>query len=178
MESSARFPERDATDLLEMRENNQSKNTQRSKKTWIKVFDLWRAERSDVRKLEEIPENELDDFLCRSYAEVRKPNGCYIINSQQNYMLVQFGNNWIEKNSSDYQIGLGLGPCPIWKSSEFFSSNYFQIGQHVILLHIQIKHGVHTFNINITHIMAPGEWNADEQNKGDYISQLLYVSLY
>jgi len=30
MESSARFPEIDATDLLEMRENNQSKNTQRS----------------------------------------------------------------------------------------------------------------------------------------------------
>ena len=32
MESSARFPEIDATDLLEMRENNQNKNTQRSKK--------------------------------------------------------------------------------------------------------------------------------------------------
>ena len=25
---------------------------------------------------------------------------------------------------------------PIWQSSEFFSSNYFQIGQHVVLLHI------------------------------------------
>jgi len=34
MESSARFPEIDATDLLEMRENNQTKNTQRSTKTW------------------------------------------------------------------------------------------------------------------------------------------------
>ena len=49
MESSARFPEIEATDLLEMRENNQNKNTQRSTKTWIKVFDLWRAERSEVR---------------------------------------------------------------------------------------------------------------------------------
>ena len=36
-------------------------------------------------------------------------------------MLVQFGNNWIR---------------PIWQSSEFFSSNYFQIGQHLVLLHI------------------------------------------
>jgi len=41
MESSARFPERDAADLLEMRENNQNKNTQRSKKkNCVKVFDL------------------------------------------------------------------------------------------------------------------------------------------
>ena len=39
------------------------------------------------------------------------------------------------KNSSDSQIGLGLR-----LSSEFFSSNYFQIGQHVILLHTLIVH--------------------------------------
>ena len=44
MDSSARFREIDATDLLEVRENNQSKNTQRSTGTWVKVFDLWRAE--------------------------------------------------------------------------------------------------------------------------------------
>ena len=63
MESSARFPEINATDLLEMRENSLNKNTQRSRKTWIKVFDLWRAERSKVRNLDEIPEHELDDVL-------------------------------------------------------------------------------------------------------------------
>ena len=34
MRSSARFPEIDATDLLEMRENNQNKNTERSTKSW------------------------------------------------------------------------------------------------------------------------------------------------
>ena len=50
MESLAWFPEIDATDLLEMRDNNQNKNTERSKKK--KVFDLWRAEQSLVRKLE------------------------------------------------------------------------------------------------------------------------------
>ena len=61
--------------------NKQNKNTQRSRKTWIKVFD-----------------------------------------------------------SSDCQIGLGLRPRPIWKSLEFFSSNhYFQIGQHVVPLHIVMK---------------------------------------
>ena len=54
MEPSARFPEIDATDLFEMRENNQNKNTQRSTKYWVKAFDLWRAEESEVRKPEEI----------------------------------------------------------------------------------------------------------------------------
>jgi len=28
-----------------------------------------------VRKLKEIPEDELDDVLCRFYAEIRKQNG-------------------------------------------------------------------------------------------------------
>ena len=52
MESLARFPEIDATDLLKMRENNQNRNTERSTQNWVKVFDLWRAELSSVRKLE------------------------------------------------------------------------------------------------------------------------------
>ena len=54
----------------------------------------------------------------------------------------------------------------IWLSSEFFSYNYFQIGQHVVLLHIQVERGS-TFtltcelsyiasilfaNVNFTHI--------------------------
>ena len=45
-------------------------------------------------------------------------------------MLFQFGNNWIQKI---VQFG-----SPIWQSEEFFSSSYFQIGQHVVLLRIQI----------------------------------------
>ena len=105
MESSASFPEIDATGLLKMRENTQNNNTQRSRKTWIKVFDLRRAGRSEARKLEEIPEQELNDV-----------------------------------NSSDCQIRLGLRIRPSWKSSEFFPSNYFQIGQHVVLLHILITY--------------------------------------
>ena len=50
-----------------------------------------------MRKREEIPEHELKDILCRFYVEIRKQNGCYIINRLQDYMLVQFGNNWIHK---------------------------------------------------------------------------------
>ena len=49
-------------------------------------------------------------------------------------MLVQFGNNWIQKIPQTAK----LDEAVIWQSEEFFSSNYFQIGQHVVLLHIQI----------------------------------------
>ena len=45
-------------------------------------------------------------------------------------MLVQFGNNWIQKIPRTAK----LDEAVIWQSSEFFSSNYFQIGQHVVLL--------------------------------------------
>ena len=48
-------------------------------------------------------------------------------------MLVQFGNNWMQK----IQRTAKLDSAIIWQSSEFFSSNYFQIGQHVVLLHVQ-----------------------------------------
>ena len=41
-------------------------------------------------------------------------------------MLVQFGDNWIQK-------------IPLTAKLEFFSSNYFQIGQHVVLLHVLIR---------------------------------------
>ena len=44
-------------------------------------------------------------------------------------MLVQLGNNWIQKIPLTAKLG-----CP----RNFFSSRYFQIGQHVVLLHIQI----------------------------------------
>ena len=43
--------------------------------------------------------------------------------------------NWQVKKKI---LGLPNWTRPIWKSSEFFSSNYFQIGQHVVLFHIQI----------------------------------------
>ena len=53
-------------------------------------------------------------------------------------MLVQFGNNWIQKVPLTAKLDSACGLVKFWLSSEFFSSNYFQIGQHVVLLHIQI----------------------------------------
>ena len=53
-------------------------------------------------------------------------------------MLVQFGNNWIQKIPLTAKLDEAAGRVQFWLSSEFFSSNYFQIGQHVVLLHMQI----------------------------------------
>ena len=54
-------------------------------------------------------------------------------------MLVQFGNNWIQiQIPLTAKLDSAWGLVQFWLSSEFFSSNYFQIGQHVVLLHIQI----------------------------------------
>ena len=53
-------------------------------------------------------------------------------------MLVQFGNNWIQKIPLTAKLDSACGLVQFWLFSEFFSSNYFQIGQHVVLLHIQI----------------------------------------
>ena len=52
-------------------------------------------------------------------------------------MLVQFGNNWIQKIPLTAKLDEAYGLVQFCLSSEFFSSNYFQIGQHVVLLHIQ-----------------------------------------
>ena len=52
-------------------------------------------------------------------------------------MLVQFGNNRIQKIPLTAKLDSARGLVQFWLSSEFFSSNYFQIGQHVVLLHIQ-----------------------------------------
>ena len=52
-------------------------------------------------------------------------------------MLVQFGNNWIQKIPLTAKYDSACGLVQFWLSSEFFSSNYFQIGQHLVLLHIQ-----------------------------------------
>ena len=53
-------------------------------------------------------------------------------------MPVQFGNNWIQKMPLTAKLDTAYCLLLFWLSSEFFSSNYFQTGQHVVLLHIQI----------------------------------------
>ena len=63
-------------------------------------------------------------------------------------MLVQFGNNWIQKIALVAKLDSACGLVQFWLSSEFFSSNYFQIGQHVVLLHKQIKRFLHSSEAN------------------------------
>ena len=53
---------------------------------------------------------------------------------------------FLSKNSSDSQIGLGLRPRPILAVLGIFLSNYFQIGQHVVLLRIQIRPSIFALN--------------------------------
>ena len=55
-------------------------------------------------------------------------------------MLVQYGNNWIQNIPLTAKLDSASGLVQFWLSSEFFSSNYLQIGQHVVLLHILIIH--------------------------------------
>ena len=67
-------------------------------------------------------------------------------------MLVQFGNNWIQKIPLTAKLDSAYGLVQFWLSSEFFSSNYFQIGQQVVLLHILISPCYHS---TVFHIFGP-----------------------
>ena len=51
-------------------------------------------------------------------------------------MLVQFGNNWIKKIPQTAKLDSAYGLVQFWLPSKFLSSNYFLIGEHVVLLHM------------------------------------------
>ncbi len=53
-------------------------------------------------------------------------------------MLVQFGNNLMKKIPLTAKLDEAVGRVQFWLPSDFFSSNYFQVGQHVVQLRIQI----------------------------------------
>ena len=68
MESSARFPEIDATDLLEMWENNQNKNTQRSTKKKKKGLTCGVLSEAKWESSRRFPNTSLTTFLgCLAY---------------------------------------------------------------------------------------------------------------
>ena len=69
-------------------------------------------------------------------------------------MLVQFGNNWIQKIPLTAKLDSACGLVQFWLSSEFFSSNYFQIGQHVVLLHILIEIIKRLCYVNLVHLLV------------------------
>ena len=51
-------------------------------------------------------------------------------------MLVQFGNNWIQKIPRTAKLDSAYDLIQFGSPrKKIFSSNYFQIGQHVVLLH-------------------------------------------
>ena len=86
-------------------------------------------------------------------------------------MLVQFGNNWIQKIPLTAKLDSACGLVQFWLSSEFFSSNYFQIGQH---LHLQENDTVFTdkkqvaelFNEHFVHI-ADGVGEITDHHYGE-----------
>lgn len=75
LSTSNRFSIATAQNLEDLREKSRNKNTKKSTQTWLKVFDAWRNERGEPRKLEEIPAEELDGVLCRFFVEIRKQDG-------------------------------------------------------------------------------------------------------
>ena len=72
----------------------------------------------------------------------------YIISQKKKYFPknVQFGNFFSQKIPLTAKLDSAYGLVQFWLSSEFFSSNYFQIGQHVVLLHIQIRPSIFALN--------------------------------
>ena len=79
--------------------------------------------------MDEFKEMRIFKVFCTLEGEIFVMFSCFCTD----YLLAQFGNNWIQQNTLEYQIGRGRRPRPIWQSEEFFESSYFQIGQHVVL---------------------------------------------
>ena len=53
-------------------------------------------------------------------------------------MLLQFGNNWVKKIPLRAKLDQAYGLVQFFAVLGIFSSNHFQFGQHVVLLHRQI----------------------------------------
>ena len=97
MESSARFPEIDATDLLEMRENNQNKNTQRStKKNGLKCLTYGVLSEAKWESLRSFPNKSLTTFFgCSAYGLVQ-------FLAVLRIFLIQLFPNWTACSSITY----------------------------------------------------------------------------
>ena len=70
-----RFPTLPEEELTNRRGKNQNQNTSKSTKTWLNVFNEWKVQRKEARKLEDIPSHEPDAILCRFFTEMRKKDG-------------------------------------------------------------------------------------------------------
>ena len=62
--ANERFPSLREEEVTNQRKQNENKNTSRTTKTWLNVFNEWKVQRKEDRNFEDIPVNELDAVLC------------------------------------------------------------------------------------------------------------------
>jgi len=63
------------SELIQLQEKNYNKNTMKSTVTWLNRFDRWQIVRGILRKLKDIPQQELDTVLQQFFAELQKRDG-------------------------------------------------------------------------------------------------------
>ena len=71
----SRFPVFTDQDIKELKENTTNKNTERSTRQWMAVFDKWRLSRNLEIEIINMAPVELDKVLGQFYAEVKKKDG-------------------------------------------------------------------------------------------------------
>ena len=69
------FKQADDVYIQQLVDKNANKNTKRTTQTWIRRFNVWRAERGISNAFHEIPREDLYTILKRFFAEVVKENG-------------------------------------------------------------------------------------------------------
>ena len=70
-----RFPDCDAKELQQFKENAENSNTKKSTKTWVTVWTAWAEEKGYSPDIVSHEAKELDEKLQRFFAEVRKKDG-------------------------------------------------------------------------------------------------------
>ena len=73
--ANKRFPSLREEEVTNQRKQNGNKNTSRTTKTWLNVFNEWKVQRKEERNFEDIPVNELDAVFaafCRNTKKVRR----------------------------------------------------------------------------------------------------------
>ena len=70
--ANERFPSLREEEVTNQRKQNGNKNTSRTTKTWLNVFNEWKVQRKEERNFEDIPVNELDAVLCRFMPKYEK----------------------------------------------------------------------------------------------------------
>lgn len=70
-----RFPDCDAKELQQFKENAENSNTKKSTKTWVTVWTTWAEEKGYSPDIVSHEAKELDEMLQKFFAEVRKKDG-------------------------------------------------------------------------------------------------------